>query len=203
MFQLVCCDVTMSLIIFVLFITGFREGGPAMRADLWVWAKIPNSPLCLYPVWTGVTVQPWGAAPMSCLCVCSQLCCCLRSAQASNGCKYSQECGHLMLLGLSPSFHRFTFKQCQKGWRHEAARYCVALCCMFQCFMKWRAPGSLRKGPNIPQVAPDQGRGCVFCTCVSDEGDRRLAGSSSGYERKPLCFINFNAASAKWDGIRI
>ncbi len=108
MFHPARCDVAVSLIIFILFITGFREGGRAMRADLWVWAKIPSSPLCLYPVWSGATVQPWGAALMSCLCVCSRLCCCLRSALASNGCKYSQECRHLVLWAcphLYPALH--------------------------------------------------------------------------------------------------
>lgn len=74
-----------------------------------------------------------------------------------------------------------------------------AACLLDVCFMEWRARGSFEKGPNIPGVASDEGRGCVLGTCVSDEGDRRLAGSSSGYEGKPLCFINFNVASVKGD----
>lgn len=55
---------------------------------------------------------------------------------------------------------------------------------------------ALKQAPNIPQVAPDRGRGCVFCACVSDEGDSRLAGSSFG-------FINFIAASVKEHGVHI
>lgn len=41
--------------------------------------------------------------------------------------------------------------------------------------MGWRAHGSLEMDPNIPQVAPGQGEGCMLCTCVSNEGERRLA----------------------------
>lgn len=102
-----------------------------------------------------------------------------------------------------PIFTLLTVKQCQKGWHHEHTRYFVALCCTFQCFMKRRVGGSSEMGPNIPRVAPDQGRSCVFCTCASDEGDSWLVGSSSGCDQKTLYFINFNVATVKGDGTRI
>lgn len=77
------------------------------------------------------------------------------------------------------------------------------LCCVFVGWVcvcvEWRDRGSFEKGPNIPQVSSDEGRGCVLGICVSDEGDRRLAGSASGYEGNLLCFINFNVASVKGD----
>lgn len=151
-------------------------------------------------VWTGATVQPWGATLMSFLLACSQHCCCLRSAPASNGCKYCQEAAISFSVGAI--------------WRHlyiqTMSQQMLSLRCMILCgslllhvsgvFLALRANGSLEMGPNIPQVVPDQGEDCVLCTCVSDEGDGRLDGSSSDYGRKPLCFINFNAASVKGDG---
>lgn len=121
---------------------------------------------------------------MSCLLVCSQLCCCLRSALASNGCKCSQECRHLILSAIRHLYNAITFKQCHNTRRHWDTHYCVV-----QCFMEWRGCGSFEICPNIPQVALGQSR----CVCGTDEGDSRLAGISSGYEWKPFCFTNFNS----------
>lgn len=50
--------------------------------------------------------------------------------------------------------------------------------------MDLKALGSFEMGPNIPGVASDEGRGFVLATCMSDDGDQRLAGRSSCYEGK-------------------
>lgn len=60
-------------------------------------------------------------------------------------------------------------------------------------FVEWRARGSFEKGPSIPRVAPDRGRGRVFSTRVSDEGDNRLV--LHVMNGNLLCF---NVAPAKW-----
>lgn len=44
--------------------------------------------------------------------------------------------------------------------------------------MDLKALGSFETGPNIPGVASDEGRGFVLATCMSDDGDQRLAGRS-------------------------
>lgn len=44
---------------------------------------------------------------------------------------------------------------------------------------------ALKRAPTFLEFARDAGRGCVFGTCVFDEGDRRLAGGSSRHEGKP------------------
>ena len=59
---------------------------------------------------------------------------------------------------------------------------------------------ALKRAPTFLKLLLIKGE-VMFCTCVSHERDSRLAGRSSGYERKPLGFINFNAASVKVDGM--
>lgn len=60
--------------------------------------------------------------------------------------------------------------------------------------MDLKALGSFEMGPNIPGVASDEGRGFVLATCMSDDGDQRLAGRSRFMKGRPF-FSNFNAAS--------
>lgn len=197
MLQVARSGTARSLTIFMLFVAGFRGGRRAMRVDFWVWAKTPNSPLYSCPVWSGAPVQPWGAALMSCLSVCSRLCCCLRSAPASNGCKYSQEFPPSRSLG-APIAPRYV----QTMSEEMMSRGCTisrGSLLLVPVFYGVEGPvGSFEMGPqHSSSCSWSDERGCVFCTCASDEGDSRLAGSSSGYERKPLCFINFNAASVK------
>lgn len=155
------------LIWFPICVAGFRRGGCVMSAGLWVWAKKPNRLLYLCLVWTGATVQPWGAALMSFLLACSQLCCCLRSAPASNGCKYCQEAA----ISLCRRDAIFTRLYIQTMSQQMLSLRCMILCgslLLHVCavFLALGFNGSLEMGPNIPQVAPDQGEECVVYMCI-------------------------------------
>lgn len=47
------------------------------------------------------------------------------------------------------------------------------------------------EGPWQFWNGPQHSSCCMFCTCASHERDNTLVGCSSGYEAKPLCFIDF------------
>lgn len=149
-----------TLIIFLLSVTGFRGG--ELCYESWL-LNLPNSLFFFScPVWTGASVQPWGAALLSCLLVCSRLCCCLRSALASNGCKYSHG-GHHPLL--QPAVPCFPYKQCQNTRRHYAATasllcvcrmsvyVCVCVCGVEGAWQLWKGPPTFLELPLMREEA--------------------------------------------------
>lgn len=154
--------------IYIIYSRVYREGGRAMRAWLLSLSQEVQQPLlCLCPVWTGATVQPWGAALMSCLLVCSRLCCCLRSALASNGCKYSQRCRRLILYACH---HLFALLHIQTLSKQMTSRRCAALCGFFAaCFCVLWSLGPVWQLWNGPQHSSIRGE--VVCS-ISDEGQR-------------------------------